>query len=103
MASERMEVNYADAQQGDGSKKTEVTVINASGGVKITTGRQVITGRDAILDVKGNQLTVKGSVVVTEGSTVIHGETLKVDLKTKVSAMTGGRVKGSFIPSNAGK
>lgn len=103
LASERMEVNYADAPQADGTKKTEVTVINATGGVKITTGKQIITGNEAILDVKGNLLTVKGNVVVTEGSSVIHGENLKVDLKSKVSAMTGGRVKGSFVPNSASK
>jgi lipopolysaccharide export system protein LptA len=46
-------------------------------------------------------LTVTGNVVVTEGSTVIRGETLKANLKAKTSSMTGGRVRGSFVPDSS--
>jgi lipopolysaccharide export system protein LptA len=102
MSSARMEVSYA-ATQGSGSGKTEVSVINATGGVVIDTGKQEISGKDAILDLKGNLLTVTGGVVVKEGSSVVRGEKLRVDLKSKVSSMTGGRVKGSFVPNTAAK
>jgi hypothetical protein len=39
-------------------------------------------------------------VIVKEGSTVIRGARLKADLKAKTSSMTGGRVKGSFVPKS---
>ena len=35
---------------------------------------------------------------VVQGKTVMNGEQLFVDLNTNRSQMTGGRVKGSFIP-----
>ena len=103
MTSERMEVSYASAPSANTTNKAEVTMLNASGGVTINTGRQVITGKAALLDVKGNVLTVTGSVTVKDGATVVRGEKLRIDLNTKVSSMTGGRVRGSFVPSAASK
>jgi lipopolysaccharide export system protein LptA len=98
LSSDKMVVTYADELQPDGSKKTDVTHIDAKGNVEIKTARQTITGEHALLDVKSDELTVTGNVVVREGNTVIRGEKLKADLKSKTSSMTGGRVKGSFVP-----
>jgi lipopolysaccharide export system protein LptA len=50
------------------------------------------------MDVKANKLTVKGDAKVVEGKTVMNGQQLFVDLNTDRSEMTGGRVKGSFVP-----
>ena len=33
-----------------------------------------------------------------QGQTVMNGQQLFVDLNTNKSEMTGGRVKGSFVP-----
>lgn len=99
--SDLMVVNYAEVVQGDGSKRSDVTIIDAKGNVQITTARQVITGDRAILDVAGNLLTVTGNVVVKEGDTVVKGFKLTADLKAKTSSMTGGRVKGSFVPKSS--
>jgi lipopolysaccharide export system protein LptA len=98
LTSDRMVVTYMDVQQSDGSKRTDVALIDARGNVEIRTPRQTITGEHAILDVAGDLLTVTGNVVVTEGSTVIRGAKLRADLKAKTSSMTGGRVRGSFVP-----
>ena len=57
-----------------------------------------VTGKTAHMDVKANKLWVKGGAKVTQGKTVMNGEQLFVDLKTNKSEMTGGRVKGSFVP-----
>jgi lipopolysaccharide export system protein LptA len=100
LTSDRMVVTYRDVQQADGSKRTDVAMIDAQGNVKIRTPRQTITGDNALLDVASDLLTVTGNVVVTEGSTVIRGTKLKADLKAKTSSMTGGRVRGSFVPRN---
>jgi lipopolysaccharide export system protein LptA len=95
---DRMTVNYANAVRADGSKKTEVTIVDVDGNVTIKTATQTITGERAQLDVRSDTLTVTGNVKVVQGRTVINGSTLKVNLKSKTSAMTGGRVKGSFVP-----
>jgi lipopolysaccharide export system protein LptA len=101
LTSDRMVVTYSDVMQSDGSKRTDVALIDARGNVEIKTARQMITGEHAILDVAGDLLTVTGDVVVREGSTIIRGAKLRADLKAKTSSMTGGRVKGSFVPSSS--
>jgi lipopolysaccharide export system protein LptA len=101
LTSDRMVVTYRTVAQSDGSQRTDVALIDARGNVEIKTARQVITGEHAILDVADDLLTVTGNVVVTEGSTVIRGAKLKADLKAKTSSMTGGRVKGSFMPDSS--
>ena len=79
-------------------KKTEVTFLDAEGHVIIITSRQTITGKTAHMDVKANKLWVKGGTKVVQGKTVMNGDQLFVDLNTNKSEMTGGRVKGSFVP-----
>jgi lipopolysaccharide export system protein LptA len=43
-------------------------------------------------------LDVTGNVKVVQGKTVLRGPRLNVNLKTKYTKMTGGRVKGRFVP-----
>jgi lipopolysaccharide export system protein LptA len=100
LSSDQMVVTYQDVPLADGSRRTDVALIDAQGNVEITTARQTITGEHAVLDVAGDLLTVTGNVVVREGSTVIRGAKLKADLKRKTSSMTGGRVRGSFVPNS---
>jgi len=98
LKADKLVVTYADAAQSDGSKKTDVTFLDATGNVLIVTARQRITGRTARMDVKANKVTVEGGVTVTQGQTVMRGPQLLVDLNTDTSRMSGGRVKGSFVP-----
>jgi lipopolysaccharide export system protein LptA len=85
-------------QDAGDDKKTEVTFLDADGNVVIITNRQTVTGKTAHMDVKANKLWVKGGTKVVQGKTIMNGEQLFVDLKTNKSEMTGGRVKGSFVP-----
>ena len=87
-----------DAQPASVDKKTEVTFLDADGNVVIITAKQTITGKTAHMDVKANKLWVRGGTKVVQGKTVMNGDQLLVDLKTNKSEMTGGRVKGSFVP-----
>jgi len=96
---DKLVVDYADTKQTDGSKKTEVTFLDATGRVVIVTSRQRITGDWAKMDVKANQLTVGGNVTVTQDKTVLKGKKLFVDLDKNTTQMSGGRVSGSFVPS----
>ncbi len=96
---DRLVVDYAETKQKDGSKKTDVTFLDATGSVIIVTSSQRITGDWAKMDVNANQLTVGGDVTVTQDKTVIKGKKLFVDLDKNTSEISGGRVRGSFVPS----
>jgi lipopolysaccharide export system protein LptA len=96
--SDLMTVYYADVKQADGTSKSQVSKLDATGNVTITTKKQVITGEWAKVDILANTLLVGGRVKLVEGKTSLRGEKLTVDLNTDRTLMTGGRVKGSFVP-----
>jgi len=96
---EKLVVDFVKEKQSDGTDKTSVTFLNATGGVLIITNTQRITGQWARMDVKADKAVVGGNVVVKQGSTIIKGKKLKVNLKTDRSEMTGGRVRGTFTPN----
>jgi lipopolysaccharide export system protein LptA len=91
-------VDYGETKQPDGSNKTDVTNLDATGHVVIVTSKQKITGDHAVMDPKANKLVVTGQVEVTQGETVMRGPELHADLNTNVMEMSGGRVTGSFLP-----
>ena len=96
--SDQMVVTTADVKQPDGSMKSVTDKVNATGGVTIKTKSQIITGAAAIFNVQANTLEVMGNVHVTQGESKLTGEKLSVDLNTNHLQMSGGRVKGSFVP-----
>jgi len=91
-------VSYQQNQQAGGDKKTDVTFLDATGNTTIITNRQTVTGEKTHMDVKANTVTVEGNVKVVQGKTIITGQRLFSDLNSNKSEMTGGRVKGSFVP-----
>jgi lipopolysaccharide export system protein LptA len=95
---DKLIADYVETTAESGENDTEVTFLEATGAVVIETPQQRITGAWAKMDVQSNQVTVGGNVVVTQGSTVLRGEQLFVDLDKNTSEMTGGRVKGKFVP-----
>ncbi len=95
----KLTVNYTDTPDANGEKKTEVTFLDAQGDVTIVTTKQTVTGSWAKMDVKNKTVNVGGNVKVVQGNSVIVGEKLFVDLDKNISQMTGGRVKGSFVPA----
>jgi lipopolysaccharide export system protein LptA len=96
---DKMIVDYDEVKQADGSSKSEVSGLDCTGNVIITTKSQVITGEWAKMNVSANTLVVGGNVKVVQGKTVLTGQKLDVDLDTDRTVMTGGRVKGSFVPN----
>lgn len=95
---DQMVVTYVDVKQADGSMKSEVDILDVTGNPVIVTPTQTITGEVAKFYVRKDELIVTGNVKVVQGKTVIRGPKLNVDLKTKHTVMSGGRVKGSFVP-----
>jgi lipopolysaccharide export system protein LptA len=96
--SDIMTVFYAEVKQPDGTSKSQASKLDATGNVIITTRKQVITGEWAKMDILANTLLVGGRVKLVEGKTTLQGEKLTVDLNTERTLMSGGRVKGSFVP-----
>lgn len=95
---DRLVADYEENTGESGESGTSVTFLEATGAVVIETAEQRITGNWARMDVAANQVTVGGDVVVTQGSTELRGEQLVVDLDKDTSEMTGGRVRGRFVP-----
>lgn len=96
---DKLVVKYEEIQQPNNEKRTEVTFLDATGNVKIVTSRQTVTGQWAKMDVKANTVQVGGSVKVVQDKSTITGQKLFVDLNKNVSEMSGGRVRGSFVPA----
>ena len=95
---DRLVADYEENTGDSGESGTNVTFLEATGAVVIETAEQRITGAWAKMDVAANQVTVGGGVVVTQGSTELRGDQLFVDLDEDTSEMTGGRVRGRFVP-----
>lgn len=98
LKSDVLTVTYSDVKQPDGTTKTDATDLDAQGNVTITTPKETITGDWAKYDPQTEKLIVGGKVKLVQGTTVLVGNELHADLKTDRTQMTGGRVKGSFLP-----
>jgi lipopolysaccharide export system protein LptA len=95
---QEMVVYYTDIKRDDGTSSSEVEKLDCKGGVIINTDTQKITGNSAKFLLLKDELLVSGDVTVVQGKTVIRGPQLTVDLKTKRTRMSGGRVRGKFVP-----
>ncbi len=95
---DEMVVTSTEIKQTDGTTKTVTDRVDAKGNVTIRTKSQIITGSKAIFHIQENTLEVMGNVRVTQGTSNVRGEKLNVDLNTNRLQMSGGRVKGSFVP-----
>jgi len=87
------------------NKKQELTSAQATGGVKITTKDEIITGASANYYAEKNTADVKGNVKIIRGLNTLEGDHAIVNLTTNVSRMfgnekTGERVKGVFFPKS---
>lgn len=95
---DELAVKYDDVKQPDGSTKTDATDLDAKGSVTITTARETITGDWARFNPQANTLVVGGAVKLVQGTTILTGKELHANLETNKIEMSGGRVKGSFLP-----
>ena len=91
-------VLYDEVKQPDGTTKTDATSMDAKGSVTIKTPKETITGDWAKLNPQTNMLVVGGKVKLVQGATILTGPELRADLDTDRVEMSGGRVKGSFLP-----
>lgn len=99
LKADTLTVTYAEVKQPDGTSKTDATAIDATGNVTIRTPKETITGDWAKYNPQTEKLVVGGKAKLVQGATVLTGNQLDADLKTGRMQMTGGRVKGSFLPN----
>lgn len=91
LTSNELVIEYAESIQ-------DAQFLNAKGNVVITTADQVIRSQWARMDVDANTVTMGDEVQVTQGDTLLSGKKLFMNLDSGRSEMTGGRVRGRFVP-----
>jgi len=73
---------------------SQISRLEARGGVTVVQKDQTATGDSALFDMKTNTVTLQGNVVVSQGPNVMRGERLVVDLTTGVSRVDAGKSNG---------
>ena len=73
---------------------TQISKLEARGGVIVTQKDQTATGESGLFEMKSNTVTLIGNVVVSQGQNVVRGERLVVDLTTGVSRVDAGKSTG---------
>lgn len=81
---------------------SDIKTFVASGGVRIKTTNQDVTGDRAIYDPATEKLRVTGNVMVINATSTVGSGDMIVDLRTDATTFTGGksggRVTGVFTP-----
>jgi len=102
LQSARLVVTYYDVKTG-GQSKREISQLDATGGVIVTSETQSATGDWASMDVKKNLIVMGDNVVISQDGNVISGSKVLVDLNTGYSRIisdenSGSRVRAIFKP-----
>jgi lipopolysaccharide export system protein LptA len=69
---------------------SQISRLEATGGVTVNQKDQTATGEKALFDMKANTVTLMGNVVVSQGQNVMRGDKLVVNLTTGVSQVIAG-------------
>ncbi len=97
---ERVAGRFAES----GGEAPEIVFIEASGGVRIETPTDIVTGDSGTYDLRTSIATLSGSVKLTRGDNQLNGEYAEVNMETGVSRLTGspqgGRVSGLLVPAD---
>jgi lipopolysaccharide export system protein LptA len=92
-ASDTVEGGARAAQPGPGGK-SQISKLEALGGVIVTQNDQTATGERGIFDLRTKIVTLIGNVVVSQGGNVMRGDRLVVDLNTNISRLESGKARG---------
>ena len=69
---------------------SQISRLEATGGVTVNQKDQTATGDKALFDMKANTVTLQGNVVVSQGQNVMRGDKLVVNLTSGVSQVIAG-------------
>jgi lipopolysaccharide export system protein LptA len=86
--------------------KSELSTVDATGGVLITTEKETARGSQGKYNAKTGIATLTGSVTLTRGQNVLQGGMATVNMKTGVSSLSGssatdGKARAVFSPGKA--
>lgn len=99
--SDRLIVFY---RSREAAEQNAIYRIDVEGNVRFTTPTETATGDNGTYDVDGGTIELVGNVVLTSGrDAVIRGNKLTMDLVSGQSEVSGGRVRGYFIPDQSGE
>ena len=73
---------------------SQISRLEARGGVTVVQKDQTATGDSALFDMKSNTVTLQGNAIVSQGPNVMRGERPVVDLTTGVSRVDAGKSNG---------
>ena len=98
--SDKLTVYYRDKKAAE---ENAIYRIDVEGNVRFATPTETAQGDNGVYDVDGGIIHLVGNVVLTSGQdAVIRGNELTMNLNTGQSEVSGGRVKGYFIPDQSG-
>lgn len=98
-----LRVFYTGEPTAQGAPGSQVSRIEAGPRVTVSSANQTASGRNVVLDMAQDVITMTGNVVLTQGPNVVRGERLVVNLQTKQGRMEGGRVQTLITPSAGGQ
>ncbi len=93
--------------QSTAGGKSQISKLEALGGVIVTQKDQTATGDTGIFDMNTKIITLTGHVVISQGGNVMRGDRMMVDLNSGVSRIESDKAKGPVqmiipqSPSNA--
>jgi len=79
----------------------QIKRIELGGPVTISSKDQIGTGDEGVYEKASNTFVLTGHVVLTQGKNVQSGDKLTYNLTSGQAIITGGRVKGIFVPGQA--
>ncbi|MEW5423385.1 LptA/OstA family protein [Amorphus sp. 3PC139-8] len=85
-----------------GGQDQQISSLEATGGVVVTSKEQTATGDTGNVDMKTNILELNGNVTLTQGPNVVNGDKLTVDLATgRAKVLSDSRVRVLLVPNSA--
>lgn len=102
----RLETETLRAYFAKKGSKNEVERFEAEDGIKITNGKETVTGDSGVYFVDKEQAVLSGNVKIAQGGNYILGEVADINMKTGVSRLqtpaeagrSKGKVTGVFLP-----
>ncbi len=69
-------------KKSDATDENAFTRMEATGTVYVNSGKQTVTGSQAVVDNKAQTITLTGDVVLSQGKDILVGDRLVIDMKT---------------------
>jgi len=76
------QIKLFSKKEADAADQSGFTRMEATGTVYVNSGKQTITGSQAVVDNKAETITLSGNVVLSQGKDVLSAERLVIDMAT---------------------